>query len=174
LVFHTTEHGDISDATGPSNATSAILIIYDIFGYKPQTLQGADILAHSDSEHQYRVFMPDFLQDNHFPMENFPPNTEAKKKALGDLFGGPAAPPANAEKVHKLIDTIGKTEEGKGVKKWGSLGMCWGAKVRNRVLSVSVGGPLSPGKKSIGALLTWPLSGRLSHRPTGYDFFRGG
>lgn len=45
-------------ATGPSSAKSALLVIYDIFGFFPQTLQGADILAHSDKEHQYQVFMP--------------------------------------------------------------------------------------------------------------------
>lgn len=39
-------------ATGPSNATSAIFIIYDIFGFSPQAIQGADILAHADSSHR--------------------------------------------------------------------------------------------------------------------------
>lgn len=36
-------------------------MIYDIFGYFPQTIQGADILAYSDKEHAYQVFMPDFF-----------------------------------------------------------------------------------------------------------------
>ena len=45
-------------ATGPKDAKSALLVVYDIFGFFPQTLQGADILAHSDKEHQYQVFMP--------------------------------------------------------------------------------------------------------------------
>ena len=45
-------------ATGDKNAKSAILIIYDIFGFFPQTLQGADILATGDKEKQYQVFMP--------------------------------------------------------------------------------------------------------------------
>jgi len=44
--------------TGPSSAKSALLVIYDIFGFFPQTLQGADILAMGDKEHQYQVFMP--------------------------------------------------------------------------------------------------------------------
>jgi hypothetical protein len=50
------------DVTGPSDATRAIVVIYDIFGYFEQTLQGADILAHSDSEHKYKVFMPDWFK----------------------------------------------------------------------------------------------------------------
>lgn len=45
-------------ATGPSHAKSALLVVYDIFGFFPQTLQGADILAHGDKEKQYQVFMP--------------------------------------------------------------------------------------------------------------------
>jgi hypothetical protein len=63
-------------ATGPKEAKSALLVVYDIFGFFPQvrgqssqvnaaanisslqTLQGADILAHSDKDHQYQVFMP--------------------------------------------------------------------------------------------------------------------
>lgn len=54
----TTINGMKTYATGPSNAKSALLVVYDIFGFFPQTLQGADILAHADKEHQYQVFMP--------------------------------------------------------------------------------------------------------------------
>ncbi|KAI5307831.1 hypothetical protein KEM55_007291 [Ascosphaera atra] len=45
--------------TGPADATDAILMVYDIFGFYPQTQQGADILATSDAEHKYRIFLPD-------------------------------------------------------------------------------------------------------------------
>jgi hypothetical protein len=51
-------------ATGPKDAQSALLVIFDIFGHFSQTLQGADILAHSDKDHQYQVFMPG---EYHFP-----------------------------------------------------------------------------------------------------------
>ncbi len=44
--------------TGSKDAKSAILVVYDIFGFFPQTLQGADILAYGDKEKQYQVFMP--------------------------------------------------------------------------------------------------------------------
>jgi hypothetical protein len=33
----------------------------DIFGFFPQSVQGADILSTSDKDHQYQVFMPDFF-----------------------------------------------------------------------------------------------------------------
>jgi hypothetical protein len=45
-------------ATGPKNAKSALLFVYDIFGFFPQTMQGADILAHSDKEHQCSFPVP--------------------------------------------------------------------------------------------------------------------
>lgn len=50
------------DVTGPTNASKGLLYIYDIFGYFPQSLQGADILSTSDKDHQYQVFMPDFFE----------------------------------------------------------------------------------------------------------------
>ena len=49
------------DVTGPSTANKGIFIIYDIFSWSPQILQGADILSTSDKNQQYQVFMPDFL-----------------------------------------------------------------------------------------------------------------
>jgi hypothetical protein len=50
------------DVTGPSNASKAIFFIYDIFGYFPQSIQGADILSTSDKDNQYQVFVPDFFE----------------------------------------------------------------------------------------------------------------
>lgn len=47
--------------TGPANASKAIFYIMDIFGYFPQSLQGADILSTSDEHNQYQVFMPDWF-----------------------------------------------------------------------------------------------------------------
>jgi hypothetical protein len=55
---------DCIDVTGPANATKAILYIYDIFGYFPQSIQGADILSTSDKDNQYQVFMPDWFEGN--------------------------------------------------------------------------------------------------------------
>ncbi|KAL9581193.1 MAG: hypothetical protein Q9212_004039 [Teloschistes hypoglaucus] len=113
--------------TGPSAAISAIFIIYDIFGYSPQALQGADILAYANESKQYRVFMPDFFYGKPLPQSVFPPDTDEKKKRMGDFFGGPAAPPANAAKVPELVKKLG--EKYSEVKKWGSVGMCWGGKI---------------------------------------------
>lgn len=117
----------ILDTTGPSDATSAIFIIYDIFGFSSQALQGADILARADESHQYQVFMPDFFLGKPLPLSVFPPDTDEKKKQMGDFFAGPANPPDNAEKVPELVKKLGQKYT--GIQKWGSLGMCWGGKV---------------------------------------------
>ncbi|KAL9010839.1 MAG: hypothetical protein Q9173_004259 [Seirophora scorigena] len=117
----------ILDTTGPSGATSAVFIIYDIFGFSSQALQGADILAHVDESHQYQVFMPDFFLGKPLPLSVFPPDTDEKKKQMGDFFAGPANPPDTAKKVPELVKNLGQKYT--GIQKWGSLGMCWGGKI---------------------------------------------
>lgn len=54
--------------TGPADATKGIVVIYDIFGYFDQTVQGADILATSHAE-KYRVFIPDWFHGEPCPIE---------------------------------------------------------------------------------------------------------
>ena len=61
-------------ATGPSDAKKAILVVYDIFGFFPQTIQGADILAYGDKENQYQVFMPDFFEGSPADISWYPPD----------------------------------------------------------------------------------------------------
>lgn len=70
-------------ATGPKDAKSALLVVYDIFGFFPQTIQGADILAHGDKEHQYQVFMPDFFDGKPADISWYPPDNEDKQNKLG-------------------------------------------------------------------------------------------
>lgn len=60
---------DYLDVTGPADAEHAIIIVYDIFGYFEQTLQGADILAYGDDAHKYRVYMPDWFKGQPCPIE---------------------------------------------------------------------------------------------------------
>ncbi|KAG8528749.1 uncharacterized protein KY384_006436 [Bacidia gigantensis] len=139
-------------ATGPSDATSAILIIYDVFGYSDQAIQGADILAHADGpDHQYRVFMPDFFYGKPLALEVFPPNTEEKQKQFGDFFAGPAEPGMTSKKVLDLVKEIGGTSEGKGIQKWGSLGACWGGKIVS--LTAQSGTPFSVGAEVHPAMI---------------------
>ena len=116
------------DVTGPSSATSALFIIYDIFGFSPQGIQGADILAHGDDEHhQYQVYMPDFFEGKPADQDWYPPDTKEKGEKLGAFFQGPAAPPKSAEKVPQLLEAIKKYSP--EIEKSGVVGFCWGAKV---------------------------------------------
>lgn len=90
------------------------------FRFKPQTQQGADIIA---DQLKVKVFMPDFFEDGEpWPVEGFPPKTDEEKQKLQEFFGGLASPPANKD---KLI-AFGKALKGEGVKTLGVYGFCWG------------------------------------------------
>ncbi|KAK5991030.1 putative AIM2 family protein C30D10.14 [Cladobotryum mycophilum] len=96
--------------TGPANATKAIVVIFDIFGYFDQTLQGADILAHSDKHQQYRL----------------PPDNEEKQKKLGEFFGT-FPPPKIAGLVPDYVKAVKAKES--SIEKLALIGYCWGGKV---------------------------------------------
>lgn len=117
----------IIDTTGPSSAKHAILVIYDIFGFKDQILQGADILAHSDSEHQYQVFMPDFFEGSPADISWYPPDNEEKGKKLGAFFQNQAAPPKALGNIPKVVEAAKKASP--NIESWGVIGYCWGGKI---------------------------------------------
>lgn len=115
------------DTTGPSSASQGVLVIYDIFGFFPQTLQGADILAHSDKDHQYQIFMPDWFEGSPADISWYPPDTDEKGKKLGEFFQTAAAPPKTVKRVSKVMDEL--KSKNPGIKEWGVVGYCWGGKV---------------------------------------------
>ncbi|CAL1696172.1 unnamed protein product [Somion occarium] len=110
--------------TGPQElGDTALVCVYDIFGFKPQTQQGADIIA---DQLKVKVLMPDFFEDGEpWPAEHFPPKTPAEKRKLQDFFGGIASPPANKD---KLIH-FGRALKNDNVNFVGVYGFCWGGKV---------------------------------------------
>ncbi|KAI9716823.1 MAG: hypothetical protein M1812_005163 [Candelaria pacifica] len=112
---------------GPSSAKQAILFIYDIFGFFDQTLQGADILAYSDKENPYQVFIPDFFEGKPADISWYPPDTKEKKEKMGAFFSGPAAPPKTVERVPKVVKAI--ESQFPGIESWGVVGYCWGGKI---------------------------------------------
>lgn len=131
--------------TGPSTAKKGILVIYDIFGYFPQTLQGADILATS-ADQKHRVFIPDWFEGEPCPIEWYPPNTEDKQKKLGGFFEK-NPPPKVAGQVPPYIKAA--KEKYPEITEWAILGYCWGGKVVSLVLSgdsnpFKVGGSVHP------------------------------
>ncbi|KAL1965236.1 hypothetical protein VTN77DRAFT_5990 [Rasamsonia byssochlamydoides] len=120
--------------TGPESATEAILIIYDIFGFWPQTIQGADILATADALRKYRVFMPDFFEGSPADVAWYPPQTEEHKQKLSNFFQTRAQPPLTLSKIPGIVadaDRQAPGGGGGGFKKWGIVGYCWGGKIAN-------------------------------------------
>jgi len=113
--------------TGPANASKAILYIFDIFGYFPQSLQGADILSTSDKDNQYQVFMPDWFEGNPADISWYPPDNDEKGKALGNFFQTTGAPPKTAAKVPGTVKEIEAKYD--SIKTWGIVGFCWGGKI---------------------------------------------
>ncbi|PFH54747.1 hypothetical protein AMATHDRAFT_135249 [Amanita thiersii Skay4041] len=109
--------------TGPDSSENAIVCIYDIFGFFPQTQQGADIIA---STLKTTVYMPDFFEpDPPFPAENFPPKSDKDKAELQAFFGTTANPSAAVTKLTAFardLKTLGR-------KRISAYGFCWGGKV---------------------------------------------
>ncbi|KAK3298377.1 Alpha/Beta hydrolase protein [Chaetomium fimeti] len=134
--------------TGPADATKGIIVIYDIFGYFDQTVQGADILATSDAQ-KYQVFIPDWFKGEPCPIEWYPPNTPQKQKDLGAFFG--KNPPAGvAQSLPGYVDSLkAKHPE---IKSWGVLGFCWGGKIVSLVTS-SASNPFSVGAECHPAMV---------------------
>lgn len=126
---YTTVDGMKTYQTGPADAKKGILFIYDIFGFFPQTLQGADIIATSDKENKYQVFMPDFFEGNPADISWYPPDTKEKGEKLGAFFGAQGAPPKTVGRIPKVISEI-KAQHPE-ITTWGVIGFCWGGKVTN-------------------------------------------
>ncbi|CAG8102064.1 unnamed protein product [Penicillium nalgiovense] len=114
--------------TGPESATKAILVIYDIFGFFDQTIQGADILATS-TDQKYRVFMPDFFEGSPADISWYPPTTQEHKEKLGNFFSTKAAPPRTLSKIPNVVAEGNKLAPGGNFQSWSILGYCWGGKI---------------------------------------------
>lgn len=123
-----------SYVTGPDDATKGIISIFDIFGYFPQTVQGADILATSDHSQSYKIFMPDWFNGEPCPIEWFPPDNEDKQKKLGAFFQK-NSPPSVAAKVPEYFKAV--SAKYPQIKSWAIIGFCWGGKVVSLVTSSS-------------------------------------
>jgi len=106
--------------TGPDGTGRALIGIYDIFGFFPQTQQGADILAHTLDA---KVVLPDFFEPNApFAASDYPPDTDEKKARLQAFFGGPA----EIKKAVGNVKKVGKFLKDEGYTKVGVYGYCWG------------------------------------------------
>lgn len=114
---------DPSDVAGSTSSKSGIVVIYDVFGFYPQTLQGADLLA---AQTGAVTFVPDVLENKYALKAWFPPDNEEKRNALQTFLKGCAVPPLILPKVNAwLAEAKSKYPS---VEKWGILGLCWGGK----------------------------------------------
>ncbi|KAI1426231.1 Alpha/Beta hydrolase protein [Xylaria sp. FL1777] len=116
--------------TGPPDANKAILSVYDVFGFFPQTLQGADILATGDTEQSYQIFVPDFFEGSFVDIAWYPPVTDEQKTLIGDWFKG-ATWPIHQPKIPGILQAAEKLNT--NIKSWGIMGYCWGGKMASIV-----------------------------------------
>lgn len=120
------------DVSGNTSSKKAIVVVYDIFGFYPQTLQGADSLA---AQTDAVTFVPDLLDKEYALHEWIPTDTEEKKNKLYGFFGKVAAPFLILPKLQAWMAEA--KSKYPGVEKWGILGLCWGGKVKNQVPTYS-------------------------------------
>ncbi|OQU99100.1 hypothetical protein CLAIMM_04787 [Cladophialophora immunda] len=120
---------------GPKDAKHAVLVIYDVFGFFDQTIQGADIIASSDEKRKYRVFMPDFFEGNPADISWYPPQTEEHQQKLGNFFQTQAVPQKTLEKIPGIVSKANETTASGNFESWAILGHCWGGKIATLAVS---------------------------------------
>ena len=113
------------DVTGPPSAKKAILHVYDLFGYCPQTYQGADMLSTQGSE-PYLVFVPDFIGSDRAAHPSwFLP--EADPKPLQDLMAVITSKQMMAD-IHATAAAMRSNGKYRHLQRWAGVGFCWGSK----------------------------------------------
>lgn len=104
--------------------------IYDVFGFAPQTLQGADRLAQHLGD--TLVLIPDFLKGNYVLPEWLPPDTAEKQQAFQDFRAGPGNIQTAAENLLAVRRAVAERyPAADGHVAVG--GLCWGGKVAVQV-----------------------------------------
>ncbi|KAK7746611.1 hypothetical protein SLS62_009332 [Diatrype stigma] len=123
----------MDDITGPKTATRAILYMYDIFGFRSQSLQGADILAHS-SPKPCLVVMVDWFQGAAAQEAWFASGRDEDRRLARHFVDTTASP---ARVLPRVLDFLAKAKSTyfPGVQRWGAVGFCWGAKLVSLVVA---------------------------------------
>ena len=103
------------------------MLVYDIFGLYPQTIQGASILAQKLG---CLVMIPDFFRGKAASLDWVAMDTEEKRNNMMTFFGENASPEKNLSTLLDIMKQSGHMYP--QVKSWGVLGLCWGGKVGYR------------------------------------------
>ncbi|RCI04753.1 hypothetical protein CU098_008397 [Rhizopus stolonifer] len=101
---------------GPKDAKKAVLVIYDIFGFHPNTMQFCDILAKNCG---WKVVMPDFLRGDYWNFER------------GDMSALIAwiTKVGTLENMTPDINRVQEQLKKDGAESAAIVGFCWGAKI---------------------------------------------
>ncbi|KAL2001667.1 hypothetical protein VTN02DRAFT_1420 [Thermoascus thermophilus] len=111
-------------ATGNPSSKRGVVLVYDIFGFYPQTLLGADRLSeHLDA----LTLVPDLFEGTQADINWLPMDTPEKQQAFQKFFSEVAAPQKNVEKLVAIVTECKKKYP--NVEKWAVLGLCWGGKL---------------------------------------------
>jgi len=115
---------DKAYVVGPADAKSAVIFVYDIFGYSLPAQQGADILAERGNS---LVVMPDFFRGKPFQTEAYdnPASPEAKGKMLQEFFGALG----DFSKRLPELQSVAKQLRSEGATFIGAVGLCWGGRL---------------------------------------------
>lgn len=111
-------------AVGPADSQVVIVCVFDIFGFWPQTKQGADLISKALCA---RVLIPDFFGGKPLPIDILPFDTPEKQKVRDEFFTGRGSFAARAQ---DLIN-IGKELKAGGATTVGVYGLCWGTFARH-------------------------------------------
>jgi len=104
----------------PKDANRAIIVIYDVFGFHPNTKQFADILANT---HGFRVVMPDFFRGEPWTaarMADDPTRTKIREWIANTGAWEKASVDLAKVKAHLVAS---------GIKAVGIVGFCWGGRI---------------------------------------------
>lgn len=131
LLSSTIPFSQTLDVVGPATASSAVLVIYDIFGFWTQTLHGVDTLsrtATASSPTGLKLFVPDWFAGDAADISCWPADTDAKWAYIRRYFQTQADPGKTLKRMQSVLDAISSDHD--AIENWGIAGYCWGGKVR--------------------------------------------
>ncbi|GFZ44848.1 hypothetical protein JCM24511_02574 [Saitozyma sp. JCM 24511] len=125
----------------PGESKKAILYIYDVGGFCPQTYQGADILASQG----YHVYAPDIFKGDYMDLKLMPTLSDDEKDAYRTKFrAGAGNLEAQREPFRQMIAQL----RAKGYDKVGAAGFCWGGNIVALTPELDAHGIIHPGAQT--------------------------